>query len=232
MKLRTLLIVFFAALIVEIAANLLNLRSVQYFSKPSLMLFLICYFVLNSKNLPKLKNLIIAALVFAWFGDCVLLIERQFPSIFVLGLVCFLIAHVFYVIFFWKIRKLNLKNPKINYVALFAVLIYSGALYSLVFLGAGHLRIPVVIYTAVISLMLMISLNAFDLRSQSFGKICVVGTVLFAISDSILALNRFAFSIYFSSALVMFSYAIAQLLITEGALKNLRFQQSSGVLKA
>ncbi len=70
--------------------------------------------------------------------------------------------------------------------------------------------------------MLITSFNAFDLTSQSFGRICVAGTILFTMSDSILAINRFGFSIYFGSALVMFAYAVAQLLITEGALGNLK----------
>jgi uncharacterized membrane protein YhhN len=222
MKFRTLLIVFFTVLIVEIAANLFDLRSVQYSSKPSLMLLLIYYFVSNAKSLAIQKNLIIAALSFSLLGDVVLLLEKQYTWVFAVGLASFLIAHVFYVVYFWEMRKFNLKSAAPNFLSIFAVAAYSITFYFFLFSNVGNLKIPILIYTIVISLMLMISLSAFELKSQTFGKICVAGTILFTFSDSILAINRFVFSIYFGSALVMLVYATGQLLITEGALRNLK----------
>ena len=70
--------------------------------------------------------------------------------------------------------------------------------------------------------MLITSLHAFDFKKQPFGKLCVVGTFLFVISDSILAINRFVFPIPLGGVFVMLAYAIGQLLIMEGALRNLR----------
>jgi uncharacterized membrane protein YhhN len=82
--------------------------------------------------------------------------------------------------------------------------------------------IPVGIYALVISTMLAASLAAFDFGKQGFGKICVGGTLLFIVSDSILAINRFAAPFEYAPAFIMLTYAAAQLLITESSLRNLK----------
>ena len=86
----------------------------------------------------------------------------------------------------------------------------------------GGMVFPVLIYVSVISLMLILCFNAFDLRSNRFGQICLAGTMLFALSDSILAIDRFIFPIHYGGVFVMLTYAVGQLLITEGSLRNLR----------
>ncbi len=222
MKFRNLIIIFCIALIIECAASSANLREVQYFSKPSLMVILIFYFLSNSKNLPFQKKLIIAALSFSWIGDVVLLFEKQFSGLFIFGLLSFLAAHIFYAAYFWQIGKVNLIDSKPRFAVIIAVLVYSVAFYFFLFPNVGSLRIPILIYMILISLMLLTSIHAFNLRSQTFGKICVAGTMLFTFSDSILAINRFVVSIYLGSSLVMLVYATSQLLITEGALRNLK----------
>jgi uncharacterized membrane protein YhhN len=224
MKFRTLLIVFFGALAIEIVSNALNFGAVQFISKPSLMLILIYYFSINAKGLAKERNLIIAALTFSWLGDVVLLVEKQYSWLFAFGLASFLVAHICYVVYFWQMRKINLKGAKMNFIVVFAVLVYSLTFYCILFPHIGVLKIPILMYITVISLMLILSLNAFDLKSQPFGRICVAGTSLFALSDSVLATNRFLLSIKFGSSLVMLFYATSQLLITEGALRNLTGQ--------
>lgn len=70
--------------------------------------------------------------------------------------------------------------------------------------------------------MLAASVAAFDFGKQSFGKICVAGTVLFLVSDSILAINRFAAAFEYAPAFGMLTYAAAQLFIAEGSLRNLQ----------
>lgn len=222
MKFRNLIIIFCIALITECAANSANLQTVQYFSKPSLMLILIYYFATNTKNLLIQKNLVIAALSFSWLGDVVLLFEKQFSGLFIFGLLSFLTAHIFYAVYFWQMRKVNLIDSKPRFVITFAVLIYSAAFYFFLFPSVGDLSFPILIYMIVISVMLLASIHAFNLNLQTFGKICVAGTILFTFSDSILALNRFIFPMQFGSALVMLAYATSQLLITEGALRNLK----------
>jgi len=223
MSFQVLAAVYFFALAVELFADLTNSSSVQYFSKPSLMLILLAYFVFNTrKTASGLKYLIILALVFSWLGDVLLLIDKQTKSLFVYGLIAFLAAHLCYIFYFWKIRRANRVQKLPNALIFVAIATYSLSLFGFVAPHVKNLLVPVGVYALVITTMLGASLAAFDFGKQFFGKICVAGTLLFIVSDSILAINRFAAPFEYAPAFVMLTYAVAQLLITEGSLRNLR----------
>lgn len=225
MNSKRLFIIFFSVLLIECIANASQILPVQFISKPALMLILIVYFHNRTKGLHSLKNFILLALIFSWFGDVLLLIEKSFRAfgfLFVYGLSSFLIAHLFYIIYFWRIRRHNISEPKFKPLTITAVLIYTGTFYFLIYDFLSVLKIPVLFYCLIISLMLMASFQAFDLRKSSYGKICIAGTVLFAISDSILAVNRFVTPLPLGGVLVILTYAVGQFLIMKGALLNLR----------
>lgn len=222
MKNRGLLTIFLSILFVECSAQVFNILPLQFFSKPALMLVLIIYFHKRSKNLSPLKYLVTIALVFSWIGDVILLVEKKFEFLFIFGLLSFLLAHIFYIIYFWQIKKHNFTKPQIKPLIVLGIFIYTCAFYLLISPHLSDLKIPVLIYSLVISLMLITSFQAFNFEKQKFGKICIIGTILFVFSDSILAVNRFAFSIPFGSVFVISTYSIGQLLIMEGALQNLR----------
>lgn len=222
MNFRILAPIYFFALAVEIFANLSGNLRLQYFSKPLLMPILIFYFLVNSRKLSAEKYLIIFALAFSWLGDVLLLFDKQFKSFFIYGLAAFLVAHVFYIFYFLRIRTLNRPARLPNALIFAAIAAYTLALFAFVAPNVKNLLIPVGIYALVISTMLAASIAAFDFGRQNFGKMAVAGTLLFIVSDSILAINRFAAPFEYAPAFVMLTYAAAQLLITEGSLRNLR----------
>jgi uncharacterized membrane protein YhhN len=215
--------VYFLALAVEIFANLTGNRQLQYFSKPSLMLILLAYFGLSTRKLAlPLKYPVIFALVFSWLGDVLLLVDKQTKSFFIYGLTAFLVAHICYIFYFLKIRPANKPEKLPNPLIFAAVAAYSLSLFALLAPNVKNLLIPVGVYALAISTMLAASLAAFDFGKQNFGKICVAGSLLFIVSDSILAINRFAAPFDYAPVFVMLTYALAQFLITEGSLRNLR----------
>lgn len=222
MRLKTLLTIYFSALAADCAAVAAGNFALELLAKPLLMPILIVYFAHASKNLNPLKNLILAALFFSWLGDVLLLFDKRYGDFFVFGLVAFLLAHIFYIFYFWQIGKPNAAEKFSKPFALFGVFAYFAAFYALLFPHLGAMKIPILIYSVVISLMLLSSLRAFDLKRQNFGKICVLGTALFTASDSILAINRFVAPFALAPVLVMLTYALAQLLIAEGSLRNLK----------
>lgn len=223
MNFQILLIIYSVALGVEIFAHLTENLQLQYFSKPSLMLILIFYYVINTrKTASVLKYLIISALLFSWLGDVLLLLDKEFKSLFIYGLLAFLIAHIFYIFYFWQIRKAN-KIEKLPSPLIFVfIAAYSLSLFAFVAPNVKSLLIPVGIYALVISTMLGASFAAFDFAKQNFGKICIAGTLFFIVSDSILAINRFAAPFEYASVLIILTYAVAQAFITEGSLRNLK----------
>ncbi len=222
MKLRTLLTLFLSALSVECAANAFGVYWLQFLSKPSLMALLFVYFAANTRRFGGLKYFVFAALFFSWLGDVFLLIEKRHDFLFVFGLAAFLIAHVCYLIFFYRIAGKNRARPEIKRLPTAIVLIYSVLFYVKLLPNLSVLRIPVLIYVLIIGGMLIASFRAFDFEKQRFGWIVLAGTLLFAVSDSVLAINRFLFPIPLGSVLVMLTYSLGQLLITEGSLRNLR----------
>ncbi len=222
MNFQILLIIYFAALAIEVFANLTKNLQMQYFSKPLLMLILLFYYTINTRKLASAKYLIIFALIFSWLGDVLLLLDKQFKTFFIYGLIAFLIAHIFYIFYFWKIRKLNNIDTLPNSLIFGGIAVYTLALFAVVAPHVQNLIVPVAIYALIISVMFAVSLTAFDFGKLAFGKICVAGTFLFLISDSILAINRFVAPFTLAPVLVMLTYSLAQLLIAEGSLRNLR----------
>ena len=222
MKLKTLIILFSMVLFVECFANAFGLFALQFVSKPSLMLLLLVYFAGNTARSSLLRNLILGALFFSWLGDVLLLLEKSFEALFAFGLIAFLIAHLLYIFFFLKIGKQNLGKLKIKPLALLPISIYSIVFFWVLYPHLSFLKIPVFVYASAISAMLLACIHAFDYERHNFGWICLAGTLLFAVSDSILAFNRFVSPLPLGGVLVIFLYGVGQLLITEGAMRNLR----------
>lgn len=209
---------FILLLIAElICGSAESLSTWHYFTKPSLLTVLIVYFYFNSKNLTsRTKITTLIALVFSLMGDIFLMFVDLSPNFFMLGLVSFLLAHVFYIVIFWKQR-----NTKTNPVGLIAILImYAIGLLYLLKNSLGDLLIPVIFYIVVILAMVI----AAFLRRGKVSKISFflvfLGAILFVISDSILALNKFYMPLRFSSISIMLTYALAQYFIVMGLLKQ------------
>lgn len=214
-------IIFFIALFAELSVIFFKLQNLQIFTKPSLMLILLVWFCVSARNLSSAKYLIIFALVMSWFGDVFLLFDKQNPSLFIFGLGSFLIAHLCYIVYFYNIRKQNGVDFVPRILVSFGVLIYVISLFILLAPNLKTLQIPVIIYALTLAAMLLTSFHAFDFIKHDFGKICIAGTMLFVVSDSILSINRFYQPFAFASIFIMLTYGIAQFLITVGALSNL-----------
>lgn len=214
--------IYLIVLCAECFAVFKNNFSVQLFTKNALMPILIVYFLIESKHLNSLKYLILSALFFSWIGDFVLLIDRYFGNLFVLGLVSFLIAHLFYIFYFWKVRKLNSAENSFKLPIFIIVFAYTGIFYFVLFPYLGAMKIPVLIYSTIISLMLLASFHAFESKRTNFAKLCLFGTLFFVVSDSLLAINRFVFPRPIFPVSIMLTYGLAQFFITFGGLKNLQ----------
>jgi len=228
MNFRVLLLFYGAALLFELSAFLTEKNEIHLVSKPALMLILIFYFALGSRKLASAKFLILAALIFSWLGDVFLLFDKIEKSYFIYGLSSFLLAHISYIFYFWFMRKINgvRKIPSILLVA--GIVIYVSIFLAVLAANVNDLFIPLTIYALIISVMLTASLSAFDFGENIYGKICVAGTFLFVVSDSILAINRFVAPLTLAPFFIMLTYAAAQFLIVEGSLQNLKEIKNAG----
>lgn len=214
-------IIFFIVLCTELFALYFQLENLHFIVKPLLMIILFVWFRANSQSLDSLKNFILLALFLSWLGDIFLLGDKQNQLRFMLGLTSFLLAHFCYIVYFYKVRKHNNVRFAPKFAVSFAILIYVGALFFLLAPNLESLQVPVLIYSLTLAAMLLSSLHSFDFNKHDFGKICVAGTMLFVVSDSLLAINRFYQPFDFANIFIMLTYGIAQFLITLGAFRNL-----------
>jgi uncharacterized membrane protein YhhN len=217
------LIVFFAALLVNLTGTFLQSDILVYCSKPLLVGSLMGWLASSSNNnSATVYKLPLTALFFSLSGDVLLMFEKINPLFFIIGLLCFLISHLFYIVIFNNIRKD--KNIRIRWWVIFIILGYYGILLTSLFPHLGELKIPVAIYGAVISTMLFIALQLLFKKSNA-NLLIVMGAVLFITSDSILAFNKFYSSFIAAGLLIMLTYAFAQYFITKGIVSNSKPEQ-------
>ena len=196
--------------------NISSLSVIHYITKPALLISLIVFFSKTSQNTPLfVKRFTFLALTFSLIGDILLMFTIKNPLYFTFGLAAFLIAHIMYIVVFLKDRRANKKG-------LFFLAAIS--LYGLIFLhflkpNLGHLLTPVIIY--VIAILGMVTTAFLRQRKghETVYYLILAGAFLFLISDSILATNKFLFSISFEHVLIMTTYGLAQLLLVLGIKK-------------
>jgi uncharacterized membrane protein YhhN len=156
------------------------------------------------------------ALVFSLLGDILLLFTGRSEIYFMLGLVAFLLAHIFYIVQFSRNR-----NTTQNFLKPLVPLLLFGALFFY-FLkdGFGALILPIGLYMGVILTMVLFALLRKGAVLKKSFEFVMAGAILFLISDGILAIDKFNDPFSFSNVLIMGSYGLAQLLIVLGILEE------------
>jgi uncharacterized membrane protein YhhN len=157
------------------------------------------------------------ALAFSWAGDVLLQIDTGGTDLFLPGLTAFLLAHIMYIVIFFGTPGNNGFLEKHFYLT-FALLLYGVALTGLLWDYLGKLRIPVIFYGIVILTMIAGALNRYYKSERRSYWLVLTGAILFVLSDSLLAVNKFAFPFSFAGLAVMSTYALAQFLIVTGYL--------------
>lgn len=166
------------------------------------------------------KNILLSALLFSWIGDVILLFADIAEIYFILGLLAFLIAHLSYCVLFNKQIIGEIQINKILFaVGSLLIAFYLTAMILVLIPRLGELKIPVIIYAAVISTMLLFAFNGYLIWKKPGALYIFLGAVAFVASDSILAFDKFYAPIQKSSFFIMLTYLVAQYLIVVGIIK-------------
>lgn len=187
----------------------------RWFTKPLLMpLLLLGFYLSSTKGNNTGFYFIVSALVLSWAGDVLL----QMKGMFIPGLISFLLAHIFYIVYF--IRSNPDKKGLLQFQPLIGipVLLYILLFLWMLFPYLDALKIPVIVYGITIGTMLLMSINMRRKTNHVAATYFIVGALLFVVSDSLLAVNLFAYSSILLGLCVMLTYASAQYLIVMGAL--------------
>jgi uncharacterized membrane protein YhhN len=137
---------------------------------------------------------------------------------FIGGLVAFLLAHVFFIVYYLRssgpATGSKLKSKPVLMV-LFGV--YGIGFGVLLYPWLGALRIPVFAYAAVLVVMNVFALNRYGkVSTVNFWEV-MGGALFFTLSDSLLAVNKFVTPLPLAGIWIMITYAVAQYLITRSA---------------
>ncbi|MFC5800694.1 lysoplasmalogenase [Streptomyces formicae] len=194
---RLLLVLFAAAVLLDLGALLAGWRTGHLIAKPLLMPLLAAYAVTRGAPRP-----LIAALLCGWAGDVLLMTGADWA--FLAGMGAFAAGHVCYLGLFGRGRPSRALG--VVYAAVLAV--------SLALLWAdlpAGLRIPVAAYSLL--------LTAVAYRSSVLGRTAGTGGALFLLSDMLLATGLAEWrQPPVPDFWIMLTYAAAQYLLTTGAL--------------
>lgn len=165
----------------------------------------LCLASIAFQNPSWLGRLIGAGLLFSAVGDVVLELPGDW---FVPGLLAFLIAHALYVAA-WLTEERGSK-------AFVALPFYTYGAGMLVFLhdGLGDLLVPVAVYVAVICTMMWRAWARVSKDSDWTVLAGAIGVVVFAASDSTIALNKFHAPTPQADLVIMVTYWLGQAGIT------------------
>lgn len=228
-----LIVLYASAFIVDaLLADTGNVTA-RYISKGLLMPLLLAWFIAATKNCitntnKKYRLYICLALLFSWIGDIFLVGPGSLN--FICGIGAFLLAQVFYVTFFFKVRPLYKNNIVFAVVAALIILAYLITLNILMWqkVNEQQLTIPVFAYSIVLGLMLFASINtsnAAKLQNNIAGGF-IAGAITFVLSDSMIALNSFYLTKPLPGFYIMLTYCIAQFLIVSNAVRFIKTYNS------
>lgn len=199
-----------------------------FISKPLLMPILMVFLWLNTKLQNGFEKRIFIGLFFGWIGDILLMFNNE--DLFVFGLASFLICHIFYILaFVHNIRKSTYKLSVINkFVLGLLPLFYLIVLYTYLFPYISESEknkpflIPVTVYALTIVTMSLFSLWRIGSSNKISTALVIFGAIVFMISDSLIALNKFVEPFQYANLFIMFTYCLAQLCIITGTIYHSR----------
>jgi len=197
--------------VVAIVCDYRQLEWQKYLFKP-LPALLMLPVVLTAEVSGFLGPVFAAALGFSAAGD-VLLIK---PHRFLAGLLAFLVAHLFYVAAFYDLLHQFDLWPR--YVTMLPLTAWGGVLFWLLRPRLGRLAMPVLVYISIVTLMVWLALELHFFLHSVGSFLLAAGALAFALSDTVLALNRFRTPFVSAQAIVLGSYFSAQVCLAFGVL--------------
>lgn len=211
------LILFAVFAVLNWIAVEIKFKPLEYLAKPLTMLALIVWGWQASGYSGSLVWFGLG-LIFSLAGDVFLLLPKEQ---FIAGLVSFLLAHVFYIIGFnTSMPPASLPAALVALVVLLAALpVVRTVTRALQAGGLARLRVPVLLYSLVISVMLLSALLTLVRPEWEAAPALAAsaGACSFFLSDSVLAWNKFVTPLKHGRLITMVSYHLGQAGILLGA---------------
>ncbi len=195
-----------------------------YTTKPLLMIFLGLHFYFNKGMDNNYGKLILTGLFFSFLGDSFLMFREtgaRSQQFFLMGLGSFLLTQGLYFLAFWKYangKGYIKKRPWI--ILIFLSFLIGNSLFLLPDLPTAF-KIPILIYSTIITLMVLSCMNLYHEIPNNIFICLVIGVLLFMCSDTLIGLNQFkkeALKIPYPRIAIMSTYIMAQFLIVKASI--------------
>lgn len=216
------LVLFVAAGLADLLIIVFDWPSLELFAKPMIMVALIGFYL---SSVPQRNMTFVWALLFCWAGDVLLMFQPLAEDFFLAGLSAFFIGQNSYVMAFRQMRVASrgseLSVPQKIRFSLPVILAGTG-LVAILFPKLAALKFPVMTYSVALIVMVMSAIFRYGQTSSRSYLLMLSGAILFMISDSTLAMNKFYSPIPLSGIWIMSTYIMAQYLIVQGAIEHVK----------
>jgi uncharacterized membrane protein YhhN len=210
-----LLLIAIAAL--ELTGRITGNINLEYPVKPLIMIWMAIYF-LRYRRKRDFTIPVLSAFFFSWLGDIFLMFSHRGDHFFYAGVGGFFLAQISYIYTFSKFSEYSRKGYlQENLIIAFLFLGYAaGILYLLYPMLEGLMKPIIIVYALSLIGMSMTALNRNGRVNRMSYLLVFIGSVLFVLSDSMLALDRFYTEIPMAGFWIMLTYISAQYLIMRG----------------
>jgi uncharacterized membrane protein YhhN len=227
-----LFLLFWLALLIDCFLIALNHPEYRIYTKTLLapLLLLTIYIEARDTKHERSKILVNLAFFFCFIGDFLLIKDAETVDssggYFVFGIISFLIAQLFFIFFFYRLKRFSAKHRIFIFITGFLVTIYIALLLFLIWRNVSlqSLQIPIVVYAVILGLMIMTAINT--IKNKSLKRLAsnyfIPGAALFVLSDSILAINKFSHPFYYGAIAAMITYGGAIFLLANGIVRFLK----------
>jgi len=197
----------------------------RWLTKGALMPLLLLFYLLNAsrKHHTPSKVITLLAILSAWAGDIALLGTSS--GAFITGVAFFLVMQVLYSIYFYRVhRPFPVKDSSYLVIPFIIMLAVAGVVTRMIWPSLGDLKVPVIIYMAVIAVMFILACNILASKKSNTlaQQFFIPGAILFVASDSLLAINKFLWEETIVNVAIILTYGYAQQLLVQGFVKHVK----------
>lgn len=206
------LMLFIIMSCLNLIGNKLKIVLLKVISKPLLMPLLLLFYI---NSVEENNIFIILALVFSFFGDLFLMIDKK-KIFFTFGLINFLFGHILYIVSFIGETSFFSNTPNWYMLILFIYISIAYIIIRELNPYISDIKIPVYIYMVTLIIMSFSSFSLIWYYDGIKAWLPAIGSVLFVISDTLLAFNTFKKPLKNGGYKIMVTYLLAQFFIVTG----------------
>jgi len=210
-------LVLLIIVVIELTGRFTDNIRLEYPVKPLIMIWMAVYFLIYSKK-KSFTIPVLIAFFFSWLGDNFLMFSGKNELFFFAGVGGFFLAQLSYIYIFSKYSEENRqgylrKKP----LLIIFFLLYVAGIYIVLLPGLEGIMKPVIlVYALSLIAMSMMALNRRGRVNPPSFRYVFAGSILFLLSDSMIAINKFSLEFPMAGFWIMITYISAQYLIMRG----------------